>query len=75
VLNYGLDRVRFIAPVRGARVRNRIKLISAEDKGHGRTLISTENTIEIEGEQARADRQRMVMPSTVEPGMFSRRQA
>ena len=50
-LNYGLDRVRFIAPVKaGARVRNRIKLISAEDKGHGRTLISTENTIEIEGE-------------------------
>ena len=50
-LNYGLDRVRFIAPVKaGARVRNRIKLLSAEDKGHGRALISTENTIEIEGE-------------------------
>ena len=50
-LNYGLDRVRFIAPVKaGARVRNRIKLLSAEDKGQGRALISTENTIEIEGE-------------------------
>jgi acyl dehydratase len=49
--NYGLDRVRFIAPVRaGARVRNRIKLLSAESKGDGRKLLSTENTIEIEGE-------------------------
>jgi acyl dehydratase len=49
--NYGLDRVRFIAPVKaGARIRNRIKLLSAESKGDGRTLLSTENTIEIEGE-------------------------
>ena len=50
-LNYGLERARFIAPVKaGARVRNRIKLVSAEDKGNGRTLLCTENTIEIEGE-------------------------
>ena len=50
-LNYGLDRVRFIAPVKaGSRVRNRIKLLAAEDKGNGRTLITTENTLEIEGE-------------------------
>jgi acyl dehydratase len=50
-LNYGLDRVRFIAPVKsGSRVRNRIKLLAAEDKGEGRTLLTTENTIEIEGE-------------------------
>ncbi len=50
-LNYGLDRVRFITPVRaGSRVRNRIKLLAAEDKGNGRTLITTENTLEIEGE-------------------------
>ena len=50
-LNYGLDRVRFIAPVRaGSRVRNRIKLLAAEDKGGGRMLLTTENTIEIEGE-------------------------
>jgi acyl dehydratase len=48
--NYGLDRVRFISPVKvGARVRNRIKLLSAEEKG-GRVLLSTDNTIEIEGE-------------------------
>ena len=50
-LNYGLDRVRFIAPVKaGSRVRNRIKLLAAEDKGGGRMLLTTENTIEIEGE-------------------------
>jgi len=50
-LNYGLNRVRFIAPVKaGSRVRNRIKLLAAEDKGEGRMLLTTENTIEIEGE-------------------------
>jgi acyl dehydratase len=50
-LNYGLDRVRFLAPVKsGARVRNRIKLLTAEPKGDGRFLLTTENTIEIENE-------------------------
>lgn len=50
-VNYGLDKVRFMAPVRvGKRIRNRIKLVSVEDKGAGRWLITTENTIEIEGE-------------------------
>jgi acyl dehydratase len=50
-LNYGLDRVRFIAPVKaGSRVRNRIKLLAAEARGDGRMLLTTENTIEIEGE-------------------------
>jgi acyl dehydratase len=50
-LNYGIDRLRFIAPVKaGSRVRNRIKLVAAEDKGKGRMLITTENTLEIEGE-------------------------
>jgi acyl dehydratase len=50
-LNYGLERVRFLAPVRaGKRVRNRIKIAALEDKGDGRTLLTTENTIEIESE-------------------------
>lgn len=50
-LNYGLEKVRFLAPVKaGARVRNRIVLASVEDKGDGRWLIRTENTFEIEGE-------------------------
>ena len=50
-INYGLEKVRFLAPVRaGRRVRNRVKIASMEDKGAGRTLLTTENTIEIEGE-------------------------
>ncbi|MBU6259730.1 MAG: MaoC family dehydratase [Burkholderiales bacterium] len=50
-LNYGLDKVRFLAPVRaGQRVRNRVKLVAVEDKGDGRWLLTTENTVEIDGE-------------------------
>jgi acyl dehydratase len=49
--NYGLDKVRFITPVRaGARVRNRITLLGAEQKNAGRWLVTTENNFEIEGE-------------------------
>jgi len=50
-LNYGLDKVRFVAPVRaGARVRNRVVLLAAEEKPEGRVLLTLRNTIEIEGE-------------------------
>src|SRR5262245_44159966 len=49
--NYGLDRVRFMRPVRaGARVRDRVTLLAAEDKGPGRVLVKAQHTIEIEGE-------------------------
>ena len=51
-LNYGLDRVRFLAPVvSGARVRCRVKMVSVEAKGKGRVLITTETTVEIEGQE------------------------
>ena len=51
VVNYGLEKVRFIAPVRsGKRVRNHITIASVENKGTGRYLVTTENTMEIEGE-------------------------
>ena len=51
VVNYGLERVRFLTPVRsGKRVRNRIRIAAVEHKGGGRYLVTTENTIEIEGE-------------------------
>lgn len=51
VVNYGLEKVRFVSPVRsGKRVRNHIKIAAVEDKGGGRYLVTTENTIEIEGE-------------------------
>ncbi|WP_269929614.1 MaoC family dehydratase [Aminobacter sp. HY435] len=49
--NYGLDRVRFVSPVKvGSQVRMRTVLMSMEDKGPGQYLLKAENTIEIEGE-------------------------
>src|SRR5271156_4123682 len=51
VVNYGLEKVRFVTPVRsGKRVRNHIKLAGVEERGAGRYRVTTENTIEIEGE-------------------------
>ena len=50
-LNYGLDKVRFIAPVKtDARVRMRAALISAEPQSGGRMLLKLQSTLEIEGE-------------------------
>lgn len=50
-VNYGFDKLRFLAPVRsGKRIRGRFKLISADDKGDGRWLLKHELTVEIEGE-------------------------
>jgi len=47
--NYGLDRVRFLAPVKaGARVRLRVALLDVEKKGGG-VVLKTSNTLEIEG--------------------------
>jgi len=49
VVNYGLNRVRFIAPVRaGTRLRNRAVLQAAEP-GTGFVQITVLNTIEIDG--------------------------
>ena len=50
-LNYGLDKVRFIAPVKtGARVRTRASLAAAEAQSGGRMLLKLDCTLEIEGE-------------------------
>jgi acyl dehydratase len=50
-LNYGLDKVRFIVPVKaGARVRLRAKLVAAEPQNGGRMLLKLACTLEIEGE-------------------------
>jgi acyl dehydratase len=50
-VNYGLDRVRFLAPVRsGSRVRGRFTLDSVEEKGPGQWLLRHSVTVEIEGE-------------------------
>lgn len=50
-VNYGLDRVRFLAPVRaGKRVRGRFVLDSVEEKAPGQLLMRHSVTVEIEGE-------------------------
>jgi len=51
IVNYGLNRVRFISPVRsGSRIRNRTTLSALTRKGFRRILLTFANTIEIEGE-------------------------
>jgi len=50
-LNYGLDKVRFIAPVRAdARVRARVVLMSAQPQTGNRLLLKLDCKLEIEGE-------------------------
>ena len=50
-LNYGLDKVRFIAPVKaGARVRMRASLAAAEPQNGARMLLKQQSTLEIENE-------------------------
>ena len=51
VVNYGLDRVRFLAPVRsGKRVRGRFSLDGVEEKAPGQILLRHVVTVEIEDE-------------------------
>jgi len=51
IVNYGLNRVRFISPVRsGSRIRNRATLSALTSKGFRRILLTFANTIEVEGE-------------------------
>ena len=50
-LNYGLDKVRFLAPVKaGARVRARVTLISAQPQDGKRVLLKLDCKLEVEGE-------------------------
>jgi acyl dehydratase len=50
-VNYGLDRVRFLAPVRsGRRVRGRFVLDSVEERAPGQVLMRHTVTVEIKGE-------------------------
>jgi acyl dehydratase len=54
-LNYGLDSVRFLAPVRaGARVRILTRVLEMREKEPGRWLLRQEKTVEIEGESTPA---------------------
>lgn len=49
-LNYGFDRLRFLAPVpAGSRVRGRFTLSGAEEREPGEWTIAWDVTVEIEG--------------------------
>jgi len=51
-LNYGIDKVRFLAPVpAGARVRLRVVLAGIEPMQGGQAIMKTQNTLELEGSQ------------------------
>ena len=50
-VNYGFERVRFMAPVRsGKRIRGRFRLVRCEEKRPGQWQFVHEVTVEIEGE-------------------------
>lgn len=49
-VNYGFDKVRFIAPVAvNSKIRASAKLIEAVEKKPGQFMLTTEVTVEIEG--------------------------
>ena len=51
-VNYGLEAVRFLAPVAsGKRVRGRFTLDSLDEKAPGRVLMRHRVSVEIEGEE------------------------
>jgi len=51
VMNYGLDRLRFLTPVpAGARVRARTEILSAEPTPRG-VRLACEVTVEVEGSE------------------------
>ena len=52
VINYGLNRVRFLQPVKvDSEIRASIKILEVRRKGRTRVLMTSEVTIEIRGEK------------------------
>jgi acyl dehydratase len=50
-LNYGFDKIRFLAPVKvNSRVRARVKLADVQEKAPKQYLVKQEITVEIENE-------------------------
>lgn len=50
-MNYGFDKVRFLAPVKsGKRIRGHSEIIGIEQKDEKRFLVTQAITVEIEGE-------------------------
>ena len=51
VVNYGLNKVRFLNPVPvGSRVRSKMVITGIEEKSPGQLLVTNTHTIEIEGQ-------------------------
>ena len=51
-INMGFDKLRFLSPVKaGARIRMHAVLLEVEDRGKGRLVLRTRNTVEIESEE------------------------
>jgi acyl dehydratase len=51
-LNYGLDRLRFLNPVKaGSKIRLRVKLAGFDPRENGQYLMRMGSTVEIEGEE------------------------
>ncbi len=51
-INYGLERVRFISPVRvGQRVRGRFRLVDVDERKAGQILVRYGVSVEIEDEE------------------------
>lgn len=50
-VNYGLDSLRFIQPVRvGSRVRLQVSVVDVTEKNPGQWLVKARSTLEIEGQ-------------------------
>lgn len=55
VINYGSDRVRFLAPVKvGQRIRARQTIVDVSEKKPSQWLVKTDVSVEIEGEESPA---------------------
>lgn len=54
-INYGMNKVRFLAPVRaGKKIRAHSELIAVDQKDDNRFLMTSAVTVEIEGEETPA---------------------
>jgi acyl dehydratase len=55
LLNYGLNRVRFLRPILvDSKIRSRMVLVEVEEKAPGRVLVTTQHTIEVQGAEEAA---------------------
>lgn len=71
-LNYGLNRVRFLAPVRsGKRVRGHFRLLALAQRGPGDYQFTMEVSVEIEGEEKPALIAEWITFASVQPDMPS----